>query len=668
KAGRRQPLLLSSLTAQIGHTMGHSGMAALIKAVLELERGQVPATFGLSQPITLPDDARESVCVPTRPEKVYAGTESGHGLAAISNTDAHGAAYHIILEGGTRLPTVPDTAESTSQPAAGTGVARRAERPFAPRPALGAASETPTHSGQPVGAAASKPPKLVRLSLVVSDSDDLPAKLRSAAELIGNGKPRSLLERQGIFCAVEGDRPAKVAFLFPGQGSQYVGMLRELVETIPAAAAKRNEIDTVLRGLGLPTYEQLAWHEGKRLGTDVLETQLAVLAADMILYAVLADMGVRPDVVAGHSYGEFAALVACGAMRLEEAIRATCARAEATRSAGRDLGRLLSVMASREAVEQHIQRSLVPIWIANENGAEQVVVGGPSEAIGEFQQRLEKEGIRTWPLSVPCAYHTPLLAPAQQPFAEVLSSLDVRSPQIAFVSSVTNEPTSEPFDIRRNLVAQLTTPVRYIDLIHRLVKDGVTVFIEAGPNDVLTRITRRILGEEDVSVVASDHPKVGAKEQLACVRAVLACRAAGGTTATPSGLAASAEGREDGHVASLDRSDGQVARPNILHFDATQRRKEAMRRAAQSAQRPPVAPRPADRFSAPAAAACGGGVRSGCCGSMGCGAGEVRDARFHHRADRVSAGDDRVRSRPGGRSRHRQHQESSVDRRVGRAV
>src|SRR5262249_46322008 len=136
---------------------------------------------------------------------------------------------------------------------------------------------------------------------------------------------RALLGEKGIFVGEVGAKPPRVAFLFPGQGSQYDGMLQQLVAEFPPAAAALAEVDGVLSRLGLPTFAELAWSEDPQLN-DVWRTQLSLLAANSILLAAAKAMGLAPDRLAGHSFGELVALYAAGSWDFESAVRATCAR------------------------------------------------------------------------------------------------------------------------------------------------------------------------------------------------------------------------------------------------------------------------------------------------------------------------------------------------------
>src|SRR5262249_16989796 len=154
----------------------------------------------------------------------------------------------------------------------------------------------------------------------------LAAKLRLAADQLANPASRAVLEEQGIICREVTSQPPRVAFVFPGQGSQYAGMLSQLVKVYAPAADAQREVDSAMKLLGPDDFARISADANGQLGVDVFRTQIAMLLADTIMYRVLSSLGVRPSLVSGHSFGEFAALVAAGAWTLEQAIGATAAR------------------------------------------------------------------------------------------------------------------------------------------------------------------------------------------------------------------------------------------------------------------------------------------------------------------------------------------------------
>jgi malonyl CoA-acyl carrier protein transacylase/NAD(P)-dependent dehydrogenase (short-subunit alcohol dehydrogenase family) len=419
----------------------------------------------------------------------------------------------------------------------------------------------------------------VRLAVVVDDCESLSQKLALAQKQILNRAARGFLDEQGIYYREAGSGPPRLAFVFPGQGSQYCGMLRELVAALPAAAAAMKDIDETMRGLGLPSFEEIAWNPAADLAGDVWLAQISVLLADLIVYAAVTAAGVKPDIITAHSYGEYAALVAAGSWTLEQAIRVTRARCRAVEASPAANGAMLSTTAPADAVERLIASG--DAYIANYNAPDQTVIGGDKETISRLSERLGADGFEARLLPVPRPFHTPLMAEVKEPMRRALEEEKLFPPRVPLLSSVTNRYVAEPADIRANLVEQLTRPVRYMDLVGRLVDEGVTLFVEVGPRQILTGLHRRLIGGR-AGAAGCDHPKRAALDQLCRARALLECAGA-----PASGVEARPE--------STARSEKAPIKHPIVHFDATSQRRERLRRFSE--RKPEPAPAAAQKNS-----------------------------------------------------------------------
>lgn len=528
---------IGSFSGQFGHVGGFSGMASLLKAVSELNHAEMPPSIGLASPaksLAAHTDVLEAS--PTS-ASLLAPNEEGRLVAGINCFSQYKLAYHLLVEGVNRAPAAPATSAQSQAPA------------HAPKPV--AASQTPsigewrivrtggdsleqlaqraselaaaadTSFGSATGLADSVeelyPAGRYRLAIVASNGEELNTKATLAAKQISNPAARGALAEKGIFYSEPADRP-QVAFLFPGQGSQYSGMFRTLVDNFAPAAEAVRRVDAVMSRLELPTFSALAWEEGDALGSDVYLTQLSLLAADTVMYAALDAMGLRPDRVAGHSFGELAALVAAGAWSYEEAAKATKGRCAAIE--GCDAGGvLLSTSASAAELQQLCAEDGGAVYVSHNNAPDQAVVGGEPEAVQRIKARVEAAGHKAVILDVPAAFHTPLMDGVKEPFGQALESIDLAPPRIPLLSSVTNRYVADPADVRANLVVQMTEPVRYAELVNRLVAEGVNLLVEAGPKQVLTGLHRRILGNDSIPYIACDHAKRDGLEQLVFVRA-----------------------------------------------------------------------------------------------------------------------------------------------------
>ena len=264
------------------------------------------------------------------------------------------------------------------------------------------------------------------------------------------------------------------------------------------------------------------------------------------------------------------ALAASGALDLNAVLQAARARYEAIDVTPSARGALMATTAPPGAIEELAALLADRAYLANFNAPDQTVVGGKPATLEVLATLLKSRGHQAQMLSVPCPYHTPLMEGVGAKLRPVLDAIAVRPPQVPVISTVTNRYVAEPDDIRANLVAQLITPVRYVDLVRRLARDEPTVFVEVGPSRALTNLNQRILAEcGDADVIASDNPKRPGAEPLLQVQALLECLGAGAQ-------------RDFGPIALGSGVATAAARGSIVHIDATESRRERKRRQAES--------------------------------------------------------------------------------------
>ncbi|MDZ4687289.1 MAG: C45 family autoproteolytic acyltransferase/hydrolase, partial [Planctomycetaceae bacterium] len=261
-----------------------------------------------------------------------------------------------------------------------------------------------------------------------------------------------------------------------------------------------------------------------------------------------------------HSYGEFPALVAAGVLTLTDAVHATRERTKAVESRDSTRGSLLSTTAPLHMVETLLTHFAGGASLASHNAPDQTVIGGAEDAIQSMKRLLEAEGFATRMLAVPRPYHTPLLAEAQAPFRAALANVPMRDPTLPLLSSVSLRVARTADEVRRNLVDQLVTPVRYVQLVQQLADDGTTIFLEVGPNRVLTRLNQRILAGRTATVVATDVAQHPGREGIVRVQALL--ELAGLGTTTPGTSTVPAKGR--GEILFFDARKGKSAKPQAL--------------------------------------------------------------------------------------------------------
>jgi acyl transferase domain-containing protein/NAD(P)-dependent dehydrogenase (short-subunit alcohol dehydrogenase family) len=532
---RREPLLLGALVSHIGHTGGASSMASLLKATLALNHRQMPPNVGFQAPAPFIKEHEQTLKIPAAPLPLSHGTENGRLLAGVDSSCGEDLAYHLLVEStstthhitSTRRPGEPleavqwrivrASADSLAQ------LADKASRMAGEPDAAFAAADSSAFAVR----------DRARLAVVAQSAAELQKKLLLAAKELPRTESRSLLQEKGIFCHRLREQRPCVAFLFPGHGSQYPGMLRSLVQEFAPAGAAMRRIDAILVRLGYPSFAQIAWERSDQLGTDVWQTQLSLLVADMILYELLTALGARADRVSGHSFGEFPALVAAGAWSFEAAARATRARCAAIQSCPGALGVMMSVEAPAAMLERLIQETDLPLYISVRNAPDQTVVAGDERAAAKLAERLRQDNIFTHMLPVPRPFHTPLMEGMKEPWASALARISIEPPLIPILSSVSNRYVAEPDEIRENLISQMTRPVHYAELIQRLARGGVSIFVEVGPHQILTRLHRRILSDADLTFISSDQPKRSGLQQLLAVQACLESAGALGQTKPP---------------------------------------------------------------------------------------------------------------------------------------
>ncbi|MBI1349124.1 acyltransferase domain-containing protein, partial [bacterium] len=576
---RRVSAVLSSVTGQIGHTLGVAGMAATLKVLTELEHGSVPAAPGLNAPI--PESlANPGVLHPaTQATQLEATLPNGKTVAAVSNSAANGTVFTLLIEGGKSLPqpAAPKPVMAAPQQTTPIVSLRTIHLAAADRGGLSAMFHQASGQADELFAAAAQPttgiPAPMQVAIVTESAESLQKQLRFAAEHLERATSTFLLDDKGIFVREAQSEPAKLAFLFPGQGSQYAGMLKPLVEQMPATAKLLNEIEAELRAAGCPSFAEIAWQQPERMGADVFITQLAMLVSNTLMFRVLQAEGYQPDVISCHSYGEFPALVAAGAITLTDAIHITRERTRSVESQESAKGVLLSTTAPLELVETLLSHFTGGAYLASHNAPDQTVVGGTADAVQGLKRLLEVEGFATRSLAVPRPYHTPLLKDAQPAFAEAVSKLTIKTPRLRMVSSVSRQVVQTADDVRRNLVDQLISPVRYVQLIEQLANDGVSLFVEVGPNRVLSRLNQRILAGKSVSILPVDVPQQPGQMGLARLKALLA--AAQTLPQKP---------------ATMTNPARPTARGEILFFDATARRRSRQKSALPSQTMTEAAP------------------------------------------------------------------------------
>ncbi|MBX9585201.1 MAG: acyltransferase domain-containing protein, partial [Gemmataceae bacterium] len=517
--GDPQSCAIGSVKSMIGHSKCAAGLAGLIKAAFALHHKVLPPTL-----VETPNPRANLDGGP-----LYLNTEARpwvHGAdhprtAGVSAFGFGGTNFHAVLEEYTgdyldrpeagfrtwpaelvvwRRPDVADLTASVKQ--CRDALAAGATPSLADL-AAGVWQSSKNGDGQPT------------LAVVASSLDDLRDKLDAALKLIAAGESGG--DPRGIYFGGTG-LPAcagKVAFLFPGQGSQYPDMLAQVAMTFREVRAVLDTAERTLAGeldkpLGKFVYppsaftpEQEAHNRRELQRTEV--AQPAVGATSLGMTRLLAALGVEPDLLAGHSYGEYAALAAAGALTDEALFTLSHRRGRAIKDAAAEAaGGMIAADAAPDAVSP-VLKGVAGVWVANHNSPTQTVLAGTDDGLKATAEKLQAAGVRAQRIPVACGFHSPLIAGAKPALADALAEAGFTAPAKPVYSNTSAAP--HPADgeaVAAQLAEHLVSPVRFADELRAMHAAGARVFVEVGPGSVLTGLAGQTLAGQPHLAVASD--------------------------------------------------------------------------------------------------------------------------------------------------------------------
>ena len=281
----------------------------------------------------------------------------------------------------------------------------------------------------------------------------------------------------------------KIAFIFPGQGSQYVGMGKDFYETFPCA---KEMIDLAEKVSGIPMKE-LLFEENENINITKY-TQIAMLADELAIWSVLREKGLVSVVNAGLSLGEYAALVASGVMTAEDAFRVVVKRGEYMQEAVPTGGAMTAILGADTAIIEKIcEETEGIVSVANYNCPGQIVITGEQQAVDAAATALKEAGAkRCTPLNVSGPFHSAMLLPAGEKLAAELENIEIHEIAVPYITNVTADYVTDSSQVKELLKKQISSSVRWQQSVERMIADGIEAFIEIGPKKSLCGFMKRI--------------------------------------------------------------------------------------------------------------------------------------------------------------------------------
>jgi acyl transferase domain-containing protein/esterase/lipase len=513
-----RPVMIGSVKSNFGHTEGAAGVAGLIKAVLVLDHGRIPKNLHFSAPNPYIPWAELPVKVAA--EAVDWPRSGAPRRAGVSSFGFSGTNAHVVLE---------EAPAAEAKPAAPERSAELVVLSAKSAPALQArAGQLSAHlSAHPLqglcdiafSLATTRSPMEHRLAVSATSREALREALDAAAH--GQAAP-------GVVRGTASSR-GKVAFLFTGQGAQVLGMGRALCAAWPAFREAFERCVAVFDRELSRSLREVMWAEPESAEAALLDqtgyTQPALFAVEYALCALWRSWGVQPEVVAGHSIGELVAACVAEVFSLEDAVRLVAARGRLMQElpAG---GAMVSIAATEAEVAAAVASHAASVSIAAVNGPEQVVIAGAEGPVQAIAAGFAARGVRTKPLRVSHAFHSPLMAPMLEEFRHVAESVTYHRPSMALISNLTGRPVTDEVSGPGYWVRHVREAVRFADGVKALREAGANTFIEVGPKSTLLGLVSACLPDAEPALVAS--LRAGRDEAASALEALGGFWASGG--------------------------------------------------------------------------------------------------------------------------------------------
>ena len=505
---------LGSVKSQIGHTKCAAGIAGLIKISKALYHHVLPPTLH----IETPNNGYRAASSPfslnktPRPWVARAGSAQSTPLrAAVSAFGFGGANFHAVLSSDNQAPPQSGAAHWQTEL-----FIFRGERFADAQQTMQQLGEFLRHSDAPLllrdlsFTVAHSGSGAVQCAFVATDCAELSEKLPLA---LSRSEHPAIFYRDSDALAGAG----KIAFVFPGQGSQTPGMLCDLFVAFPQLQQLLASDPACAALLFPPTvYDREQLQAQQRALTDTRVAQPALGMVELAALELFKALGIVPAMAAGHSYGELVALASAGCFDAKTLLTLSRQRGEAMlAAAGDDVGKMAAVSCGYNAL-QTVLSACDDVVLANQNSTAQTVIAGPSAAIEAALQLLKEQGIAAKLLETACAFHSPVVARAELLFARVLQPLALSAPNFPVYSNTTTQRYQSDSDaIKYQLAQHIVSPVRFVEQIETMYADGARIFVEVGPKRVLSGFIQTILADRPYRVIAIEPLQPAQKMQQA---------------------------------------------------------------------------------------------------------------------------------------------------------
>jgi malonyl CoA-acyl carrier protein transacylase len=483
----QQSCWIGSVKTNIGHLEAAAGIAGLIKTVLAMQNREIPPHLHLRQLNPLISLNDTPISIPTERQPWLGEKESR--FAGISSFGFGGTNAHVVLEEAPSPIELKLEVERDLHILTFSAKSENALRELAQN-----FQDFLANNNAPLGdvcfsSNTGRSHFEHRLAIVAEST----LHLRKQLEAFITGQKTSKL----IMAKVDKTKLPQVAFLFTGQGSQYIGMGRQLYETQPSFRQTLDRCAEILNPyLDLPLLEVLyPATEGNALLNETVYSQPALFALEYALFQLWQSWGITPTIVMGHSLGEYVAACVAGVFSLEDGLKLVASRSRLMQELPQD-GRMVAVFASQSQVASAIKSYSKEVVIAAFNGPESIVISGKRQAIQSVIAVLEAEGIKNTPLKVSHAFHSPLMEPMLADFKRVAAKVTYSTPQIELISNLTGQTVTTEMSKPEYWIDHVQQPVRFTDSLKIIQQRGCEVFVEIGPNPTLLGMISYCLPEE----------------------------------------------------------------------------------------------------------------------------------------------------------------------------